>query len=122
MAPTQGGPGDREGGIHDFDLVAFFSSCPGVRPFPPRRHREADFGPSRFGRDPDDKPHFVGRRVDMFGRSIEVRPGEPPVEAVRRYLRQGWTDSARLWAERPLVAVWPAEHLGEIIWTGRPSC
>jgi hypothetical protein len=68
---------DREGGVHDFDVWGFFRQHPDERPFPPGRQGFADFGLSRFGRDPDDEPRFTGRRVDVLGRSIEVQPSKP---------------------------------------------
>ena len=53
--------GDR--GVQDFDLWGFFREIPG-HPFPYRRRGTHDFGPSKFGRNPDDGPYYEGRRVD----------------------------------------------------------
>ena len=61
--------GDR--GVQDFDMWGFFEEIP-RHPFPYRRRGTRDFGPSKFGRNPDDGPEFVGRRVDVIGRSIPI--------------------------------------------------
>lgn len=102
-------------GVQDFDLWGFFDQLPS-RPFPPRRRGKCDFGPSRFGRNPEDGPRFEGRRVDVIGRSISIPEGEAPVEAVRHYLREGRTTSARLLSGRPVVVVWPANSCGRVVW------
>jgi hypothetical protein len=121
MCLCQGGAqhfvyGDR--GVHDFDIWAFYRTHPSM-PFPYRRIGNVDFGPSRFGRGPDDGPNFTGRRVDVIGRSITIHEDESAVAAVRRYLELSKTKSARLLAKRPVVAIWPRAHLGEVIW--RPA-
>lgn len=108
--------GDR--GVQDFDLWGFFEAIPGHK-FPPRRRGTYDFGPSKFGRNPDDGARFKGRRVDVIGRSISMAKHETPIESVRRYLSEKRTLSARLLAERPVVALWPEYHFEQIIWEGR---
>jgi hypothetical protein len=102
-------------GVQDFDLWGFFEEVPG-HPFPFRRRGKCDFGPSKFGRNPDDGGAFKGRRVDVIGRSINMPTNESAIEAVQRYLREARTTSARLLAERPVVVVWPSEHCGRVIW------
>jgi hypothetical protein len=105
--------GDR--GVHDFDVWAFYREHPSGA-FPYRRIGNVDFGPSRFGRDPDDLPRFSGRRVDVIGRSIRVDGEETGVMAVQRYLKASKTKSAGQLAMRPVVAIWPTANLGDIIW------
>jgi hypothetical protein len=103
-------------GVQDFDLLGFFEEVPGYQ-FPCRRCSKRDFGPSKFGRNPDDGDAFKGRRVDVIGRSIRVPKNETPIEAVQRYLREARTkSSASLWAERPVIVVWPVKNRGRIIW------
>jgi hypothetical protein len=109
--------GDR--GVWDFDLWGFFEEVRGYS-FPYRRRGEHDFGPSKFGRDPDDGDAFKGRKVDVIGRSIRMSKNETPIEAVQRYLCEARTKSASLLAERPVVVVWPVKYRGRIIW-GRRS-
>jgi hypothetical protein len=119
VAPHGGVATDRKGGVNDFDVWGFFRDRPNHhRPFPPRRHGFQDFGPSKFGRNPYDKPRFTGRRVDLFGRSIEKQRSETPVRTLQRYLREGRKPSARRLAERPVVVLWPSEQRGQIIWKG----
>lgn len=91
-------------GVQDFDLWGFFEEVRG-HPFPYRRRGERDFGPSKFGRNPDDGDAFKGRRVDVMGRSIRIPENETPIEAVQRYLGEAWTKSASLLAERPVIVV-----------------
>ena len=95
-SPRRGTAADRIGGVNDFDVWGFFADWPNGRPFPPRRHGFQDFGPSKFGRSPKDKPRFRGRRVDVLGRSIQKRPRESPIAALRRYLETRRTESAHL--------------------------
>ena len=107
--------GDR--GVWDFDLWGFFEEVCG-HPFPYRRRGEHDFGPSKFGRDPDDDA-FKGRKVDVIGRSIGMPKNKPPIEAVQHYLGEARTKSASLLAERPVIVVWPNEYCGRVIWDTR---
>jgi hypothetical protein len=101
-------------GVKDFDVWAFFRAHPSG-PFPWRRNGARDFGPSRFGRHPG-MPRFAGRRVDVWGRSIEAQPTEDGVGALRRYLFEGNTESARRLAERPVVAIGEGPDFGRVIW------
>ena len=108
--------GDR--GINDLDVWAFFRRHPKYV-FPYRRHGFADFGPSRFGRNPKDKARFTGRRVDILGRSIPVLRNEGSTAAVQRYLRDAPRGSSP-WhlARRPVVILWPGSLRGRVIWSG----
>lgn len=111
--------GDR--GVHDFDLWAFFKQVPG-RPFPYRRQGQHDFGPSKFGHNPEDGDRFVGRQVGVFGRSISARASETPVETVKRWLCEAPTKSARLLSQQAAVVIWPRRDFGSVIWDAqRPN-
>jgi len=103
-----------------FDLWGFFKAIPDHK-FPPRRCGTHDFGPSKFGRNPDDGESFKGRRVDVIGRSISMAKNETPIESVLRYLREKRTKSASLLAERPVIVVSPENYFGQIIWDGQPA-
>ena len=105
----------RDHGVQDFDLWGFLQEVP-THPFPYRRRGTHDFGPSKFGRNPDDGDAFNGRRVDVIGRSIRMPKNETPIEAVQHYLGRARTKSASLLAERPVIVVWPARYRGRIIW------
>jgi hypothetical protein len=104
-------------GVQDFDLWGFFEEVRG-HPFPYRRGGKRDFGPSKFGRNPDDGDAFKGRRVDAIGRSIRMPKNETPIEAVQHYLGGARTKSASLLAERPVIVMWPSKNCGKVIWDG----
>jgi len=104
-------------GVHDWDVVFFFRTNPAWK-FPPRWRGNRDFGPSRFGVNPDDGLEYSGRRVDVLGRDIPVSSGMSADQAVVAFLRQGRTASSREWARRPLIALSPPDMLGHIIWQG----
>ena len=106
--------GDR--GVNDFDVVFFFPTNPHWK-FPPRWRGTRDFGPSRFGSNPDE-PGYSGRRVDVLGRDIPVLTGNSAEETVVAYLREGRTASAHEWAKRPLIALTPGDMLGRVTWDG----
>jgi hypothetical protein len=104
-----------ERGIHDFDVWTFWIEEGGVT-FPPRRRAKADFGPSRFGRSRlDDEERFMGRRVDLLGRTIPGGRGSV-LEAVIRYVRAGKSETARELGLRPLVLIEPPSRRGDVIW------
>jgi hypothetical protein len=91
---------DRHPDLKRSTWVMIWSIAYPHRPFPYRRNVPHDFGPSKFGRFPPDPPWFMGRRVDMLGRSLPAPPQSDPVSALRRYLRNSRTKSARLLAEK----------------------
>lgn len=105
---------DRRNGINDFDLWCFFRRR-SDRPFPYRWHIVKDFGDPRFGQSKSN-PSFVGRRVDLFGRSIEHRRTESTNLAIQRWLASGHTKSARMLAQKAVVVIWPSNELGTVIW------
>src|SRR5262245_7407400 len=106
---------DRKHGIKDFDVWGFFRALPDTS-FQPQAHGRRDFGASRFGRYPG-LSGCEGRRVDLFGRSIDVARGEGAVAAVCRYVAHGPRGSSP-WhlARRPVIAIHPAAILGKPIW------
>ena len=107
-------------GIKDFDVWVFYRRA-GADEFPPRRPRSPiDFGDDKFGCTPGAKyAALVGRQVNLMGRSIDARQGEPPIETVRRYLRGAGTKSARELGKKPAVAIFPDALLGKVIWPVR---
>jgi hypothetical protein len=104
----------RDRGIADFDVWAFFKALP--KEFPPRRHGRKDFGPSKFGRNAKGPKHFIGRRVDLLGRSIRVLRTDTAAKAVRRYFKEPKTTSARHLAMRPAIVIWPLRSCGKVLW------
>jgi len=105
---------DGKNGIKDLDVWSFYREHPS-RMFPPRRRAKADFGDPKFGTSPDFE-HFVGRRVDLIGRSIEVDDVSDPIEVIRTYLRMKKTTSAKLLAQKAMILIEPGHLLGRVIW------
>lgn len=99
----------RDNGLKDIDIWAFFISGPD-KSFPWRARWTADIGITKFGRSPDDHA-YIGRRIDIMGRSIEIIPEETVVDAVRRWLR-GSSASAQLLSTKPAYAIYPEELCG----------
>lgn len=99
---------DGRTGVKDFDVWTFFRAHP-VRPFPSRRKVARDFGDPKFGTSPGWSD-FIGRRVDLIGRSIPWKRGQPPQEAVRHYLVSCANTSPRLLARKAVVLLEPAEE------------
>lgn len=106
---------DHKHGLKDIDVWSFFVEEPG-QPFPWRRLAHADFGPSKFGRDPKDEG-YRGRRIDLLGRSLRCGREQDPAEAIRTWLGQG-SKSASFIRQRPVILIWPPPRTGEIIWRG----
>jgi hypothetical protein len=104
---------DRVTGIKDFDVWAFFDHQR-ERRFPPRWRYSADFGDPRFGKSLD-KPEYIGRRVDVMGRSIE-RSCDDVIEALRTYLRNPKTKSSWHLSKKAMVILEPVEFLGKVVW------
>ena len=106
---------DGKNGIKDFDVWSFFSAHP-AKPFPYRRNASADFGDPKFGKS-HKWEHFIGRRVDLLGRSMKVSPHELPANALRRYLSSSKTASARALAKKAMILVYPRAQLGTVVWS-----
>lgn len=105
---------DGKNGVKDFDVWTFYEREQHAPDFPARRLAQYDFGESKFGRNPADKG-YLGRRVDVLGRSIQVTVRNP-IEAIREYLSQGRTKSARLLAKKAVVLIEPDFLVGTQAW------
>ena len=105
---------DRKNGVKDLDVWSFYTEHP-QRIFPPRRRAKVDFGDSKFGVTADT-PEFVGRRVDLIGRSIASADASDPVGTLGRYLTDKRTESARLLAQKAVVLIEPKRLLGTVVW------
>ena len=106
---------DGKNGVKDFDVWTFYDAHPNDPDFPWRRRKARDFGDPKFGRSPD-KPDFVGRHVDLLGRSLEVEGEADPAVALRKYLSEGRTKTARRLSEKAVVLLEPADQLGTVVW------
>jgi hypothetical protein len=104
-------------GVKDFDLWLFYRPENLQRRMRTRgRCRVYDFGPSVFGRNPDDDSEsFRGRRVDVLCRELPARAPAEPGAAVLAWLG-GTAESARQLRKRPVVMLWPRQQLGQVIW------
>ena len=99
-------------GINDFDVYTFYRKHP--RKFwYAKRIKSYDFGDEKFGTSVD-KPNFVGRRVDCLSRSIVVIKDENIQTALRRYLIEGKTETAKLLSLKAVILLEP--NRGDIIW------
>ena len=107
-------------GVKDFDVWSLYAAIDG-HPFPYRWLICRDFGPSKFGRHPEDPPHYEGRRVDFLGRSLPVPPGTDPAVALRRYLTSRRTGTAKALATKAVVLISPQNRVGEIVWPTPPA-
>jgi len=107
-------------GVKDWDVVFFFRTNSLYR-FPWRWMGNRDFGPSRFGADPDEGQRYSGRRIDVMGRDIPVSHQDGGGQAVVAYLQrnEGSESSAGFWARRPLIALTPGDMRGRVIWEGK---
>jgi hypothetical protein len=101
-------------GINDFDIYTFYSETR-ERLWYAKALRSRDFGRSKFGQSVN-RPDFVGRRVDFMGRGIRARIGANPIAALRQYLREGRTLSARLLRTKAVVLLEPARFRGTVVW------
>ncbi len=113
---------DKTTGVKDVDMITFFAAD-GVKDFTAIRLTHHDFGPSKFGRHPNDEG-YTGRRVDVMGRSIAHTVGVSPVESVRHYLRRRSTNAVSHWAKKAMVIIDPIEDRGRVIWpeVSQPAC
>jgi hypothetical protein len=99
-------------GINDFDVYTFYEKN-SLKDLYAKRIKSYDFGNPKFGKS-IDKPNFIGRRVDCLFRSIDKYAKENAKNAIRRYLEEGKTETARLLSAKAVVFLKP--DCGRIIW------
>ena len=100
---------DRVNGIKDIDLWVFFAN--GSIVAPQRRLKKVDFGDPKFGQT-SDRPNFVGRRVDILLRNIDV--GGSITDSLQWYLGYKPTRSAEFLSMKGMVMLYPER--GVPIW------
>jgi len=104
---------DKKNGVKDFDVWFFYPQFKIVLPY--RRRGVIDYGPSKFGKHPNDGK-FAGRRVDILIRSDSHFDRGVPWVSLQKYLRDGRTKTARKLAEKAMVGLYPEKFFGEILW------
>ena len=105
---------DGKNGIKDLDVWSFYAENP-IKMFPPRRRAKVDFGDAKFGVTPDSLG-FIGRRVDLIGRSIPDVNTKDPIGTLRKYLAAHKTETARLLAMKAVIIIEPPELVGSAVW------
>ena len=103
---------DRSTGINDFDVYVFYRRHP-YKNLYPKRIKFYDFGDAKFGKS-QDKPNFIGRRVDCLVRSIDAIENEDAEISIQRYLIGSKTETARLLAAKAVILLEP--NCGKVIW------
>jgi hypothetical protein len=112
----------RPSGIKDFDVWSFFARIPGQRFPADKRNIHVDFGPSKYGLWTGESARFhdyLGRRVDLLMRDVDVARGTDAVDAVRSWLMEGRTRSQRALAAKAAVIVQPRKLRGFVAWPMR---
>jgi hypothetical protein len=102
-------------GIDQFDIWTFYAEHSEAA-FPVQQSSKADFGKSKFGRDPAHSAAYEGRRIELKARSLDCKPGNDPVEALQRYLRAGDTPVARELRSKAVVLIDPEKFTGYAAW------
>lgn len=102
-------------GVGEFRVWTFYAEH-AEAPFPYQHVSHLDYGDSKFGRNPALPASYVGRRVELQGRSLDGNPTDDPVEVVQRYLRTGASPTARELGREAVVIVEPDELLGLEAW------
>ena len=101
-------------GIEQFQVWSFYAAHAEAA-FPFQHMGKVDFGPSRFGRDPNSEA-YKGRRVELTGRSLDCRPSDDPIVVIQQYLKEGDTPSARELRDKAVVLLEPDNFLGYVAW------
>jgi len=68
-------------GINDFDVYTFLAANPKRRWYA-KRLQSVDYGSPKFGQSEISPRHYIGRRVDLMGRVLNVAPDTDLVSAL----------------------------------------
>ncbi len=102
----------RKNGLKDIDIWFFFRK----QGFHPMWHRTRDFGPSKFGHNPEEI-NYIGRRMDFYGRSIPSLTGDTIKSALERWIRSGVPNSSPWYLfQKAVVAIFPEDIIGNVLW------
>lgn len=108
---------DGQNGVKDFDVWTFYAAHPDAT-YPARRNVARDLGDPKFGQAPN-QPEFIGRQVDLLGRSLNADMSTDPVAALRVYLSERRTSSAHHLAQKAVILLEPRPLLGTVVWPVR---
>lgn len=109
---------DKKNGIKDFDVWFFYSKRTVSLPY--RRRGKVDFGPSKFGKHPDDK-EYAGRRIDILMRSDPFFSRKNGHQSLVRYLTNSNTQTAKKLSHKAMIGLWPNAVFGKILWRGNSN-
>jgi len=102
----------KKNGLKDIDIWFFFRK----QKFNPRWHPKRDFGPSKFGHNPQE-PNYIGRKMDFYGRSIPFLTGDTVQSALVRWLNSGAPKSSPYYlSQKAVTAIFPEDILGNVVW------
>jgi hypothetical protein len=103
-------------GIHDFDIIAFFTE--GLAHETGPRPLKTKSGLKKFGYCKEcGASEGETRKVDIFCRKLKLEDMDVR-KSVERFFSEGDTHWIKLIGERPCIGIFPNELLGEILWTG----
>lgn len=100
-------------GINDFDVYTFYAANPG-RTWYAKRIARLDFGNPKFGHSEISGRGYIGRRVDLLGRALNVQVGADLADALKDYLKSAKTATSRELRKKAVVLLEP--RMGEIVW------
>jgi len=102
----------KSNGLKDIDVWFFFRK----QEFHPMWHQTRDFGPGKFGHNPQE-PNYIGRRMDFYGRSIPFLTGDTVQSALVRWLNSGAPKSSPYYlSQKAVVVLFSEDILGNAVW------
>jgi len=104
----------KKAGLKDIDIWFFFNNAG----FHPLWRQTCDLGPGKFGKSPEDLG-YCGRRMEFFGRSIPFQPEDDIKSALLRWLQKGkQKPKSSPWylAQKAIVALYPENIIGDVLW------
>ena len=100
-------------GINDFDVYTFYAAN-AERTWYAKRIARLDFANPKFGCSEISGRGYIGRRVDLLGRALNVPVGADLAESLRVYLKSPRTGTSRELGKKAVVLLEP--RMGEIVW------
>lgn len=104
---------DGKNGVKDFDIWFFYPRFSMQLPY--RRRGTVDFGPSKFGRFPEDAG-YSGRRIDVLMRSDTSFSSSSQNYGLLQYLTETKTATAKYLASKAVIGLYPDSVFGKVLW------